>query len=212
MAHGGSTDLYRVGSDGTGEPELLLNRSAFLAGAQKKALGWSRDGSLVVEQFGLDQPRFWKVPRNEGNPPRPVVEDAKGRWWSGSVSPDGQWLAFPSDESGRPEVFVTSLVEGRSHWRISPDGGILPVWGKTGRELFYWSGKRLMAVPVKANGTFIPSEPRLLFEGDYYPNYDVSLDDQRFLLVQRGATDGPERLNVVQGWRSEIERRLSEAR
>lgn len=218
MGHGGSNDLYRVRADGTGEPERLSNRGTFLTGAYKKPTGWSRDGSLVVEQFGINQPRFFKVPPNGGSPPRPVVDNGKGRWWSGSVSPDGRWLAFPSDESGRAEVYVTSLVGGRSQWRISSDGGVLPLWGKTGRELFYWSGKRLMAVPVKANGTFIPGEPRLLFEGDYYqvqpgdPNYDVSLDDQRFLLVQRGTTDGPERLNVIQGWRSEIERRLSEAR
>jgi Tol biopolymer transport system component len=217
MRQGGSSELYRVRADGIGEPERLLNRETFMAGAYKKPLGWSRDGALVVEQFGLDQPRFWNVPLNEGNPPRPIVDGAKGRWWSGSVSADGRWLAFPSNESGRAEVYVTSVVEGRSHWRISPDGGVLPVWGRTGRELFYWSGKRLMAVPVKANSTFTPSEPRLLFEGDYYqvqpgdPNYDVSLDDQRFLLVQRGKTDGPERLNVIQGWRSEIERRLRDA-
>jgi hypothetical protein len=76
----------------------------------------------------------------------------------------------------------------------------------------------MMAVPVTTNGTFVPGEPRQLFEGEFYqvdpgePHYDVSLDDQRFLVVQRGTTDGPERLNVIQGWRSEIERRLRDAR
>ena len=75
-----------------------------------------------------------------------------------------------------------------------------------------------MALPVTTDETFVPGEPRTLFKGDYFemalgePNYDVSRDDQRFLLVQRGGTDGPERLNVIQGWRSEIERRLRDAR
>jgi Tol biopolymer transport system component len=217
MRQVGSSGLYRVRADGTGEPERLLNDETFLAGAYVKALGWSRDGTLIVEQFGLNQPRFWKVPLTDGNAPRPLVERGKGRWWSGSVSANGEWLAFPSAESGRAEVFVTSLAGDRSMWQISSDGGTLPLWGKTGRELFYWSGRRLMAVPIKSNGTLAPGEPRPLFEGDYYqvqpgdPNFDVSLDDQRFLLVQRGRTDGPERLNVIQGWRSEIERRLRDA-
>ena len=75
----------------------------------------------------------------------------------------------------------------------------------------------MMAVPVSTKGGFTPGEARRLFDVELYqvdpgePHYDVSLED-RFLVVKRGTPDGPERLNVVQGWRSEIERRLQNAR
>jgi hypothetical protein len=98
------------------------------------------------------------------------------------------------------------------------DDGNLPVWGKNGRELFYRDGERVMAVPIAPGDTFTPGTPQVLFSGRYHegepggPNYDVTADGQRFLMVLPGSTDGPERLYVVDGWKAEIERRLRAAR
>jgi hypothetical protein len=100
---------------------------------------------------------------------------------------------------------------------VSSDGGRLPLWSRSGRELFYRNGSWMMVVPVTGDGTFVPGQPRELFEADFYevatgePDYDVSADDERFLIVPRGRSDGPERLNVIQPWRREIERRLRDA-
>jgi Tol biopolymer transport system component len=217
MRQGGSNDLYRVRADG-GEPEgVLVGSSGFLAGAYKQPVGWT-EGGLILHQTGMRgrQPRFWAVALDTGSAPRAILTDSTA--WAGRVSVDGRWIAYTSGESGRFEVYVARLPEGRPKWRLSGDGGRLPLWARGGRELFYRNGTRMMAVPVTTNGTFVPGEPRQLFEGEFYqvdpgePHYDVSLDDQRFLVVQRGTTDGPERLNVIQGWRSEIERRLRDAR
>ena len=218
MRHGGSSDLYRVRADGRGEPERILTSSALHPGAFKQPVGWIDTRNLIVSQFGLfRQAKFWSVALDGGSAPRPIVGDGGG-WSGGSVSPDGRWIAYTSAESGRAEVYVARLPEGRPRWRVSSDGGRLPLWARSGRELFYRNGGRMMAVAVTVNGTFVPGEPHQLFEGDFYevepggPDHDVSLDDKRFLIVQRGTTDGPERLNVIQGWRSEIERRLRTAR
>jgi hypothetical protein len=101
---------------------------------------------------------------------------------------------------------------------VSADTGALPIWSRSGREVFYRAGNAIMAVPVIAGETFTAGTARLLFEVPLYeadpgaPNYDISADDQRFILVLPSRPDGPERLNVVQGWKAEIQRRLRESR
>jgi hypothetical protein len=219
MREGGGNELYRISPDGTGDPERLVNLSGFRSGTQKQPVGWTGSGgTLVFYQYGMKQePAFWAANLRLSDAPRAISLDGHGQW-GGSVSPDGRWLAYADQRSNRSELFVSALPSGRPQWQVTTDGGRLPRWARSGREIFYWRGRRLMALPVTTDETFVPGEPRPLFEGDYFemqhgePNYDVSLDDQRLLFVQRGATDGPERLNVVQGWRSEIERRLREAR
>ena len=79
-------------------------------------------------------------------------------------SPDGRWLAYVSDESGRDEVYVRSYPETGKKVPISAEGGTDPVWSKNGRELFYRSGDSLMAAPVKTGTAFTVSKPQKLFE------------------------------------------------
>lgn len=101
---------------------------------------------------------------------------------------------------------------------MSTDAGVLPVWSRSGRELFYYNRPGLMAVPVTLGETFTAGTPRRLFEVPLYegepgsPNYDVALDDRRFLMVFPASTDGPDRLNVIQGWKAQILRRLEDSR
>jgi serine/threonine-protein kinase len=214
MREGGSTGLYRVRADGTGEPERL-GRTDFLKAGQMQPVGWAGDRTLVVYQgFMKEEARYWSLPV-DGSAPRPIVQDhAAG---AGAVSPGGQWLAYSSTASGRSEVLVAKLPEGQPTWPISIDGGSFPLWSKSGHQLFYRNGRSLMAVDVTVSGrTFMASRPRHLLDRDVYevepgePHYDVA-DDGRFLIVQRGRADGPERLNVIQGWRSEVERRFRAA-
>ena len=219
MGYGASNDLYRVRADGTGTPQRVTSPD-FLAGALKQPVGWASDGTLIVLQTNLTtEQRYWALSPDGTTAPRSILHDPTAG--PGSVSPDGKWLAYSSRQSGRTEVHVVRLPEGHPAWQVSRDGGSLPVWAKNGRELFFRSGatsRSMMAVAIEvAAGALVPVEPRRLFDKDFYmvdpgePHYTVA-PDGRFFVALRGRPDGPERLNVVQGWRSEVERRLRAAR
>ena len=132
------------------------------------------------------------------------------------LSPDGRWLAYSSDESGRSEVYVRSFLEPGGRWQISTEGGAEPRWNPGGNELFYRRGEEMWAVPVSAEPSFQPGRPTLLFEGSFFElgsslhNYDVSPDGKRFVMVQReeALESISERLKVVLNWLDELERRV----
>ena len=110
-------------------------------------------------------------------------------------------------------MFGPTRVRARK-WQISTDGGTEPVWNPNGRELFYRSGNKMMAVDIATQPVFAPGRPRLLFTGDYvpasttYPNYDVSRDGRRFLMVQPSAQENatPTQIIVVLNWFEELKR------
>ncbi len=104
-------------------------------------------------------------------------------------SPDGRFVAYESDESGRYEVFVVPFPEPNRKWQISTDGGREPRWSRSGDELFYRSGDAMMSVSVQTQDDFIPQKPRLLFGvpsamGGTFPDYDVLANDDGFVMVQ----------------------------
>jgi Tol biopolymer transport system component len=142
---------------------------------------------------------FLQTPFNEGAP---------------RFSPDGRWLAYTSDESGRYEVYVQPYPGPGGKWLISTEGGTEPVWNRNGRELFYRAGDKMMAVDIATQPGFSAGNPRMLFDGPYAlspaapPNYDVSPDGQRFLMLkpveQAGAA--PTQINVVLNWTEELKR------
>ena len=84
-------------------------------------------------------------------------------------SPDGHWLAYISDESGRYEIYVQPYPGPGGKWQISTEGGTEPVWNRNGRELFYRSGDKMMAVDIATQPSFAAGKPRMLFEGPYVP-------------------------------------------
>jgi Tol biopolymer transport system component len=146
---------------------------------------------------------FLQTQFNEGNP---------------RFSPDGRWIAYVSDESGRSEIYVQPYPGPGGKWQVSRDGGTEPVWNRNGRELFYRSGNKLMAVEITIQPNFELGNPRMLFEGPYVPsavpvsNYDVSPDGQRFLMLkpaeQDQAQSAPTQITVVQNWFEELKRRV----
>ena len=137
------------------------------------------------------------------------------------VSPDGRWIAYVSDESGRNEVWARpfpNVDDGR--WQISTGGGIMPVWAQDGRELFYQVKEnadaplRLMAAAIETEPTFRHGRPRALFEGPYYAgvmSFDVSSDGERFLMIKQDPAptgesyDQPE-LILVENWFEDLTR------
>jgi len=136
---------------------------------------------------------------------------------NGILSPDGRWLAYQSNESGRDEIFVRpfpDITSGR--WQVSTDGGTRPLWARDGRELFYFLPPgRVMSVPIMTStASFSAGNPRMLFAGQYVSVnsgrvYDVSPDGRRFVLIKNvmpADTDTDRELVVVQSWFEELAR------
>jgi hypothetical protein len=131
-------------------------------------------------------------------------------------SPDGRWLAYVSDESGRPEVYVQPFPGPGGKRQVSIDGGTEPMWNPKGGELFYRLGRKFIAVPVGMQQTFSAGKPVTLFEADYAasefpltsPGYDVSSDGQRF-LVAKDVAPPPTQINVVVNWLEELKQRVA---
>ena len=142
---------------------------------------------------------------------RTPFNDANARF-----SPDGRWLTYTSDESGRYEIYVQPYPGPGGKWQISTEGGTEPMWNPNGRELFYRSGEKMMAVDISTQPGFTAAKPRMLFEGRYelasvpVNNYDVSSDGQRFLMVKSSESAGtaPTQINVVLNWFEELKRRV----
>jgi Tol biopolymer transport system component len=128
----------------------------------------------------------------------------------------GRWLAYVSNESGRNEIYVQAYPGPGGKWQISTDGGTEPVWNRNGRELFYRSGNKMMAVDITAQPSFSAGKPHLLFEGPYlptpatFPNYDVSPDGQRFLMLKPAEKTQAQttQITVVLNWFEELKQKV----
>jgi len=155
---------------------------------------------------------LWAVDLTHQRPFRPLVQ-TPAREYGGRLSPDGRWLSYVSDETGRFELYVIPFQTRRPRWQISHGGAREASWSRDGRELFFRDGNRMMAVKVAETDTFSPGRPEVLFERDYFQtggpgimSYDVTADGQRFLMLKR-ADDGA-RLTVVQGLRQLIRQHM----
>ncbi|TDI39546.1 MAG: hypothetical protein E2P02_18505 [Acidobacteria bacterium] len=127
-------------------------------------------------------------------------------------SPDGEWLAYESNESGRTEIYVIAFPNADQRHKISTDGGTEPLWAPSGSELFYRNINKMLAVEIE-NDTeegFRPGRPRVLFEKElkfaYRRNYDISPDGKRFIMVQIPPSTGPGQLEIVFNWFDELKR------
>jgi len=131
------------------------------------------------------------------------------------VSPDGRWLAYVSNESGRYEVYVQAYPEAGEKLTVSTEGGVEPLWSPDGRELFYRNFSKMMVVAVQTDPVFRSSRPRELFDRPYVSaatlrtiatTYDVAPDGRHFLMMEGGEEGGGNRLNVVLNWFGDLKR------
>jgi WD40 repeat protein len=147
----------------------------------------------------------------QGNPqPRAVVKTS-GYDGGGQFSPNGQWLAYASNESGQFDVYVRPYPGPDRRVPVSTEGGTHPRWSRNGKELFYRNGNKMMVVDVSTSSGITLSRPRVLFEQRYafgaaqtVPNFDISPDGQRFVMVKDDSASG--RINVVLNWFEELKR------
>ncbi|UCF41130.1 MAG: protein kinase [Gemmatimonadota bacterium] len=206
--------LWSRRADGVGGPVRLTEPEAE---TWAQPYSFTADGALLFFQKseGGTQHDIWVLPWAEGGDPRPVIASPAEEFHP-AVSPDGRWLAYVSDESGRNEVYLTDFPGLRTRWSVSAGGGSEPVWAPDGTELFYLraGGSRtaLVAVSVEAGPTVELGRPEVLFQGPFFGaamrfgrSYDVSPDGRRFLMVRRPERgDGLQTLTVVLNWLDEL--------
>jgi len=204
----GQFDLYQKTSSGTGSDEVFFAQESV-----KLPSDWSLDGRFVLYQMisarsktGFD---LWIYSVQEKKAfaffSTPAAEIL------GCFSPDARWIAYQSDESGKPEVYVTPFPGHGGKWLISAGGGGQPAWSRDGREIFYLSAdNKLMAVEVKADSTFEAGTPRVLFDirlkATNGRRYDVAADGKRFLINTPVGEVKANPITLVQNWEAEIKR------
>jgi serine/threonine-protein kinase len=203
-------NIFWQRADGSGEAERLTTSEN-----TQRPTSWSPDGKTLVytdaaEDGRLDigllalegEPRllaFLQTPFNEGG---------------GVVSPDGRFLSYVSNESGRGEIYVRPFPRAEGKWPISSDGGVQPIWARSGREIFYRNGDKMMVVPIDTEPAFRAGKPALLFEGAfqgfdvYLQHYDATPDGQNFVMVQE-VESRPTQIHVVLNWIEELKERVA---
>jgi eukaryotic-like serine/threonine-protein kinase len=204
----GFRNVFWRAADGSGAEERLTTGET-----QQSPDSWSPDGKLLA--FDQGNPTtgsdIWILPveRSPAEPGKPQAFHRTGFGeTSPAFSPNGRWVAYRSDESGRSEVYVQPFPGPGAKWQISTDGGSRPAWAHNGGELFYVNGAKLMAVAVSTLPTFSVGKPKLVFEGRF-GDYDVSPDGQRFLMVQAVEPELPAtQINVVLNWFEELKQRV----
>jgi serine/threonine-protein kinase len=206
---GAGNRLFWQPADGSGAAEALTNEPL---SANNPPGSWSPDGQVLVF---TETPTWstWTLSLKDRKPQ--LFDRIQARETAPRFSPDGRWIAYDSDETGRHEIFVRPYPGPGGKSQISNDGGTEPAWNPKGGELFYRNRDKMMAVQITTQPAFLPGKPRILFEGAYvptprsFPDYDVSPDGQRFLMLKTTErSQGLDQINVVLNWFEELKRRV----
>jgi serine/threonine protein kinase/Tol biopolymer transport system component len=207
----GGNGLYQKNSNGAGKEEVLLPPTNDF----KVSNDWSRDGRFLL--YTIQDPKtnsdLWVAPLTAdaqlSGPPAPFANTQFSEQ-QGQFSPDSRWIAYVSDESGRPEIHVQAFpvpAGGGGKTLISRDGGTQPRWRRDGKELFYVSlDGKMMAVDVSSGQAFKTSVPKVLFQAPFYGDdsapslfrWDTVADGKRFLVDT--VESSPEPLTMVLNW------------
>ena len=206
----GSVALFWTLADAPGDAEHLMTESS--GTVTLGANSWSRDGQTLA--FFRAPPPDIGLLSMEGDRTVQMLLDTEFSEAAPAISPDGNWIAYQSDETRQDEVYVQRFPSLGDKIAVSTDGGAQPLWSPDGDELFYRGPRGMMAVPVETDPTFRAGEPELLFEQQYYfllgrRTYDLA-PDGRFLMVKEetapDASAGQEVIILVQNWFEELTR------
>jgi serine/threonine-protein kinase len=192
-------------------------------GVNQSAESWSPDGKTIlytVGGFGI--PKSIMAAYLGGDHEAESVAKERGQEGSPKFSPDGRWLTYCSNETGKPQVYVQAFPGPGAKIQISVDGGTDPVWGRRSGELYYRNGDSMMSVPVTTAPTFKAGRPQELWKGRFShgmssscgppgvtsSNYDVTADGKRFLMIKDEDQDraASTQIVVVLGWADEVRR------
>ena len=211
--------------DGSGPEESLLASDnavdAWFWTPDGRALLYAEYGTSIGQNIGL-------LPMDDREHPHLLFPKEYNVEWA-ILSPDGKWIAFNGDESGRSEVYVAPFPSLAPRERISTDGGMHPLWSPDGHELYYRTGAsmeemehralaqrtRVMAVSIETKPSLKAGKPRLLFEGPYFESgHDIAVtpDGRGFILIRESESQsGPNELQVVVHWFEELKQRVPSA-
>jgi serine/threonine-protein kinase len=203
--------LYRVDADGTGAPELFVRAEVSLRPAS-----WSADGrrlALAASSSSIAGD-IWVLDLEHGKDPEPFLDSRFSERFP-SLSPDGGWLVYASDESGRTEVYARPYPGPGGRVQISVDGGTEPLWSRDGSEIFFKSQDMYKAVAVTSGDELEVGEPVTLFKDVFVGpspvspdvhSYDVSADGSALLVVRRLASEESNSdLRIVVGWADHLD-------
>jgi serine/threonine-protein kinase len=196
-------DLYVQSASQTTGARLILSRPS-----SQWPSDWSRDGKTIVFTDVSTGPSGWDIwtVSSDGRDAKPFMA-TPFRETGGRLSPNGRWMAYTSNETGRDEVYVQAFPAGDQRILVSTDGGRDPIWGRTERELYYWRIPELIAATLATSPALAVTRRESLFRRAYtqgaHANYDVSPDGQYFAIVGGGSTSAGlvVALNLVAGAR-----------
>jgi hypothetical protein len=202
--HEGTFDIYAKNADGSGTEELLLKGEG-----SEFPDDWSLDGRFLL--YETMSPRdLWALPLAGDRKPIPVAQGEFNEM-QGRFSPDGKWVAFSSNETGRYEVYAQPFPPTGAKWQVSTNGGVQPQWRRDGKELYYLGpDRRLMAVEIQTAAGFQAGAPQALFQwmvsglGAVRNGYVASADGRRFLVIKPLPDPAP--ITVVLNWVTGLKR------
>ncbi len=202
----GPFNLYRMPADGSGKAKRLTTSEN-----TQIPSSWSADGKLAFSELVPSTGFDIRLLPTDG-PPEDFIQTSSNEIGA-TFSPDGRWLAFASDESGQYEIQVREYPSGEKHV-VSAGGGAEPTWAPNGRELFFRNGEWMMAVSIETEPRFVAGKPKLLFEapyseaGVYHPNFDITPDGNRFIIIQNKLETTADHVIVVLNWFDELKERV----
>jgi eukaryotic-like serine/threonine-protein kinase len=206
----GNYDVYIQRADGSGEAKPIMASPRY-----EWPEDWSADGNYIVvtvEEPTVNRCDIWYLKRKPDGSftPTPFLATREIYRDAAKLSPDGRFLAYVSDESGRLEVWVSPFPQGGRKWQVSRSGGTQPRWSKDGKKLFYVQHDTLLTVAVSTKPTFSMGGTKRLFAhpGLYWhfahAAYDVSADGKRFVVIEPVGSVPPLTIRVVENWFAEF--------
>jgi hypothetical protein len=200
--------LYVKAATGAGQEEVLVK----LGTPTGWGTHWSQDGRFIMYDIPGDKAGrdLWIAPQFGDRKPFPYL-NTQFNESEGSFSPDGRWVAYVSDESGRDEVYVQAFPLSGAKFQISTGGGSEPNWRKDGTELFYLAADRnLMAAPIKSGATLEAGVPKPLFPiavSAQRHSFAPANDGQRFLVSASAGGDKTVPITVVLNWQAGLKKK-----
>ena len=202
----GHREIYEKAASGIGESQLVFGSKD----QQKSVNDWSADGRFVVYDDTGSPTSLWILPLFGDRKPLPFVQDAYSAR-EAFFSPNGRYIAYTSSDSGIFEIYVQTFPDRTGKWQVSTGGGTHPQWRRDGKELYFVSGSKLMAVDVDTAGSqFQAGIPKPLFEADFLSSsyspavYAPTADGQRFLAVIPVPQQAIPAITVVTNWPSDL--------